>query len=259
MSPSGRSPEHSTERSNERSLEERRRVLRAAFLRPIHLLILLIGGVFFAATLAWWIPPLTLVTYAALVFLASRDWTFERRVLEGRRRPPPPRNAGGETLSPERRAHWLPRTETRRKVEEALTAYRKVETAIEESDDVAREVLGEASPKLRVAADRLVDIAHQRESAAAEIRRAQSGKINEERAETLRELEDRVEEADAEISSAVERFLTLRTRAVQASIDTDSATRAAASELDSSLNELNLRLEALNATMSSPEEPPASR
>src|SRR5215204_6139507 len=55
------------------SPEERRRVARAAFLRPMNLLVVLVGGVFFALTLVWWAIPLTLVTYAVLVFLAVRD------------------------------------------------------------------------------------------------------------------------------------------------------------------------------------------
>ena len=104
------------------SPEARRRVRRAAFLRPGGLLVVVVGTVFFAATLTWWIIPLTLVTYAALVFLAVRDPLFQSRVLEGRERrsmtqPGPLRE---QDVSPERRARWLPRGETRRKVEAAL-------------------------------------------------------------------------------------------------------------------------------------------
>jgi hypothetical protein len=39
------------------SPEERRRVRRAAFLRPMSLLVAVIGVVFFALTLAWWLYP----------------------------------------------------------------------------------------------------------------------------------------------------------------------------------------------------------
>src|SRR5919199_4354481 len=65
------------------SAEERRRVARAAALRPINVLMLVIGAGIFATTLAWWIPPLTLVTYAVLFLLSVRDPVFGHRVLRG--------------------------------------------------------------------------------------------------------------------------------------------------------------------------------
>src|SRR3712207_287889 len=147
------------------SPEERRRVTRAAALRPINVLMLVIGAGIFATTLAWWIVPLTLVTYAVLVFLSARDPIFGHRVLhESAARPT------GATeyrdVSPERRARWLPRGETREKVEAALVVYRKVVAAIEGSDDVTRAVLGDAVSKLHDTASRLVDVAQGREKAA---------------------------------------------------------------------------------------------
>ena len=83
--------------------------MQAAFLRPMGLLVVVIGAVFFAATLAWWIVPLTLATYVALVFLAARDPIFRSRVLEGRERPSglQPGLSRDQVVSPERRARWL--------------------------------------------------------------------------------------------------------------------------------------------------------
>src|ERR671914_3079667 len=151
------------------SSQERHRVMRAAALRPINVLMLVIGAGVFAATLAWWIPPLTLVTYALLVFLSARDPIFGHRVLhEGAARSLGA--AGDRDVSPERRARWLPRGETREKVEAALVIYRKVIAAIEGSDDVTRAVLGDAVSKLHDTASRLVDIAQGREKAAEAIR-----------------------------------------------------------------------------------------
>src|SRR5919202_1363731 len=65
------------------SPEERRRITRAAALRPMNVLMLVIGAGVFATTVAWWIPPLTLLTYSLLVFLSARDPLFARRVLHG--------------------------------------------------------------------------------------------------------------------------------------------------------------------------------
>ena len=58
-------------------------MLRAAALRPINVTMLVIGAGAFAITLAWWLPPLTILTYASLVFLAARDPIFQRKVLRG--------------------------------------------------------------------------------------------------------------------------------------------------------------------------------
>ena len=142
-------------------------MLRAAALRPINVTMLVIGVVAFATTLAWWLVPLTIVTYASLVFLAARDPIFQRKVLGGGETPKTGPNAVERTdLSPERRARWLPRGETRQKVEAALDVYRKVVAAVETSDDVTRSVLDDVVPRLHAAADRLVDVARGRERAA---------------------------------------------------------------------------------------------
>ena len=232
------------------SPEERRLVTRAAALRPVNVLMLVIGAGVFATTVAWWIPPLTLLTYSLLVFLSARDPLFARRVLYG--------SGGGagdladRDVSPERRARWLPRGETRERVEAALVVYRKVVNAVEESDDVARAVLGDAVPKLNAAADRLVDVAHGRERAAEAIRdlREHTGPGASSHEEDLRELEAKLHAADAEISDTFEQLLTFRAKVARVSIEGGSSDQATA--LNTSLEELNARLEALSETMSPP-------
>lgn len=231
------------------STEERRQVTRGALLRPTNLLMLLIGSVVFVAalpatSLAWLLVPLTLITYGSLVLLSSRDPNLRRKVLGGDTASPVGDAAPAE-VSPDRRARWLPRGETRDKVEAGLASYRSTVKAIEESDDVTREVLEDAVPKLHAAADRLVDVAHRREKAASTVRDLRSEKADEDREATLREIEDEVRKADAEISATSEQFLTLRARIVRVSLDATAATA-----LNSSLDELNMRLEALASTMS---------
>jgi hypothetical protein len=230
-------------------------MVRAAALRPINVLMLAIGTVGFALTLAWWIPPLTLVTYVLLVLLAARDPLFQRRVLQGRVRPAiTPAAADGGDVSPERRARWLPRGETRQKVEAALVVYRKVLTAIEESDDVTRAVLDDAIPKLHAAANRLVDVAQAREQAAEVLQdlHRNTGATTQPsaREESRPGLEDKIRAADAEISDTFDKLLALRAKVVRVSIESGDPVRAAA--LNASLDELNARLEALNDTISPP-------
>ena len=118
--------------------------------------------------------------------------------------------------------------------------------AIEASDDVTRAVLEDTLPRLHAAADRLVDVAHEREAAAGTVRelRARSGPETGTRDGDLRQLETRIQEADADISSTSSQFLDLRARVVRISIDADNAQRVAA--LNASLDELNARLEALD-------------
>ena len=237
--------------------DERRRITRAAALRPINVLMLVIGAGIFATTLAWWIPPLTLVTYALVVFLSARDPVFRHRVL--RRSEGATRSLGAaweRDVSPERRARWLPRGETREKVEAALVVYRKVVAAVEESDDVTRAVLGDAVSKLHATANRLVDVAQGREKAAAAIRdlRQHTGASagSDAREESLRGLEDKLRAADAEISDTFDRLLTLRARVARVSIEEGGGADQAA-VLNASLDDLNARLEALSDTMSPPE------
>ncbi len=224
-------------------------MVRAAALRPMNLVVLAIGLVFFVATLAWWAPPLTLATYAALIFLGARDPFLQSRVL-GRKEPTvqQPRD-----LSPERRARWLPRGETRERVDAALAEYRKVVAAVEASDDVTRAVLEDTVPRLHAAADRLVDVALERERAAETVRelRGKSGSEAGERDENLRRLEGRIRGADADISATSSQFLDLRAKVVRISIDADNAQRVAA--LNASLDGLNARLEALD-DIASPKE-----
>lgn len=227
--------------------QDRRRVARAAALRPLNLIVLVVGAVFFATTLAWWALPLTLATYAALVFLGSRDPILARKTL-GLEAPAARRT---QELPPERRARWLPRGETRQKVDAALAEYRRVVSVIETSDDVTRAVLEDTVPRLHATADRLVDVALRREKAAETVKdlRKKTPSGAQTRNEDLRRLETRVGEADAEISATHEELLDLRAKVVRISIDTDSTRQTQA--LNASLDELNARLDALG-DMSAP-------
>jgi hypothetical protein len=241
------------------SPEERNRMLRAAALRPINVTMLVIGAGVFATTLAWWLLPLTIATYASLVFLAARDPIFQRKVLGGGEVPKTSPNAvESSDVSPERRARWLPRGETRQKVEAALDVYRKVVAAVETSDDVTRAVLDDVVPRLHAAADRLVDVAQGRER-AAEVARDLSqdtGTISPTtaRQENLRDLENRISAADVEISDTYQELLDLRAKVVRISIDSENPARA--NDLNASLDGLNARLEALSELMTPKGEPP---
>ena len=253
MEPERRAPEDSSGGTP----EERRRVARAAALRPMNLLVLVIGGVSFALTLAWWVPLLALATYAALVLLGTRDPFLRQRVLGAKGESAPsragagPRAAEAEPVSPDRRARWLPRGETRQRVEEALDAHRRVLAAIEGADEVTRAVLEDSVPKLHAVANRLVDVAESREKAAEaarDLRRSSGASRGSEAEESYRALEEKVRAADAEISGTSERLRTLRARVVRVSLDAGNPERSTA--LDASLDELNARLEALNDTIS---------
>lgn len=235
------------------SEEDSRRVLRAASLRPVNLLMLALG-VLASVIFSWWFAPLTVVTYALLVLLASRDPFFQRRTLGG--------NGQDDTsqpeleIPPERRVRWLPRGETRRKIEEALEVYRKTVTAIEDSDDVTRSVLEDAVPKLHAAANRLVDAGTNREKAATVIAELRSlTNPGEDREASIEKLQDEIHTADAEIFETYDQLVSLRMKIAQVSLSGSHETRAAATQMNASLDELNLRLEALKGTMSSYEEP----
>jgi hypothetical protein len=235
-------------------------MLRAAALRPINVTMLVIGAVAFATTLAWWLLPLTIATYASLVFLAARDPIFQRKVLRGGEVSKTLPNGVVESsdVSPERRARWLPRGETRQKVEAALDVYRKVVAAVETSDDVTRTVLDDVVPRLHAAADRLVDVAQGRERAAEVARDLSRDTGSAARAgarqENLRELENRISAADAEISDTYQELLDLRAKVVRISIDSEHPVRA--NDLNASLDGLNARLEALSELMAPQGEPP---
>ena len=232
------------------SQEDQREIVRAAFLKPLNLTMLFIGGGFFAITQMWWIIPLTLVTYILLVVLAVRDPLFRRKVLGEGDAPTSSDAAGGSSeISPERRARWLPRGETRNTVEKALVTYRKLVAAVEGSGEVAHTVLDDAVPKLHATAERLVQVAHEREKAAEAVRELDSHTDNdpdEERKSIRQELQNKIGMADEEISGTYERLLTLRTRMVGVSLNSEVENRVTASELNRSLDELNFRLEALS-------------
>ncbi|MDN5697565.1 MAG: hypothetical protein L0G70_06255, partial [Rubrobacter sp.] len=220
--------------------------------RPLHLMVLIIGLGVFAATLAFWIPPLTLATYAALIFLSSRDGSFQSRVLEGRPQrglPDPETNA-----SPERRARWLPRGQTRERVEAALEVQRKTVRAIEEADDVTREVTAGTIPKLHETAEALVDVARRRETASAEVEKLRSSGSSSVEAE-INDLQQEVEKADEELAGMVDRLLTLRAKVVRVSLDSGGPAREEADAMMRDLDGLNRRLDALKETL----EPPSDR
>ena len=228
-------------------------MLRAAAFRPINMTILVIGVVISAIIATWWLLPLTLATYASLVFLAARDSIFQRKVLGGDvAMATPPAATQSRDVSPERRARWLPRGETRQKVEATLEVYRKVVAAIEDSDEVTRAVLDDTVPRLHAAADRLVNVAEGREK-ASEVARELGRNTTEAsaattRQENLRELEERIRAADAEISGTSEELLDLRAKVVRISIDANNPARA--NDLNASLDGLNARLEALSEVIS---------
>jgi hypothetical protein len=228
-------------------------MLRAAAFRPINVTLLVIGVVISAIIATWWLLPLTLATYASLVFLAARDSIFQRKVLGGDvAMATPPAVTQSRDVSPERRARWLPRGETRQKVEAALEVYRKVVAAIEDSDEVTRAVLDDTVPRLHAAADRLVNVAEGREK-ASEVARELGRNTTEAsaattRQENLRELEERIRAADAEISGTSEELLDLRAKVVRISIDANNPARA--NDLNASLDGLNARLEALSEVIS---------
>ena len=233
-------------------------MLRAAAFRPINVMILVIGVVISVLIGTWWLLPVTLATYTSLVFLAARDPIFRSKVLgDGLAVATPPTATQSLHVSPERRARWLPRGETRQKVEAALAVYRKVIAAIEDSDEVTMAVLDDAVPRLHAAADRLVDVAEGREKAAEvarELRLNTEASAEPIRQGNLRELEERIRIADAEISGTSEELLDLRAKVVRIAIDANNPTRA--NDLNASLDGLNARLEALSEVMSPQEDLP---
>ncbi len=239
-------PERPAEGSGPPSPEDRRKVARVAALRPINLLVAVIGFVFFAATLKWWLLPLTLLAYAALFALAARDPFLQRRVLgksRDTRTSPGPENA---RISPERRAQ-LPPGDTRQRLENALDARRKLTSAMEESDETTRAALEDAISELHATADKLVDAAHRRERAAAEteiLKSRRNSRTGDALPENRRELEQEVVTLDAELSGAADRLLGLRKMVVRLSMSPPDEARAVAGEVESSIREMNHRLDA---------------
>ena len=232
---------------------------RVALLRPMALLMVGIGAFFFVATREFWIVPLTLATYAALVLLAIGDPIFRNRVLgttqQGQRIPQAPQRPNS---SPEQRARRLPRNETRLRVERALEAHARVLIAVEESDEARQAALDDALPKLRQVSERLLDVAEAREKAAAEAqtlrsRTARSG--NERSSRALASLEEKLRDADEGLLATIpDELLALRAKVVRASIEDGDATAERATELDEALDALNRRLDALYSTLSAPAE-----
>lgn len=240
---------------SELSGEERRRLLLAAAVRPLHLLVLAIGLGMALATTTLWVAPLTLATYGALIFFSSRDPLFQGRVLEGRGGPELP--GADEEPSPDRRARWLPRGQTREKVEAALEVQRRTISAVEEADEVTREVLSDAVPRLQALGNGLVDLAHRREKASAEIRELQERarkytSDDEGMSGEIQSLQQEVERTDEELTGMVERLLTLRSRVVRVSLESGEPAREAAGTLLRDLDDLNRRVEALGETLDPP-------
>lgn len=204
--------------------QARRRVLRAALLRPWALIVLVIGVIFFATTLTWWALPLTLATYAALVALAARDPIFQTMVLEGRDKA---RSVARDRarrvigLTPEVRVRRLPGGETRDKAEAALEARERVLVAIKGSDEATRDLFANTIPELNRTAELLVDLAEAREQAA--------GSQHPKTSDTV----------DAELSRAPERFHALRSEVVRASIESGDDALIRVRRVEESLNETN--------------------
>lgn len=221
---------------------ERRRLLVGALRRPFNLTVLAAGGALFAASLALWILPLTLLTYALLVLLTTRDPLFRNRALEVSSSP-------AEELSPERKATWLPRGETRIRVEKALISYREILGELKNADELAADTLSDAPEKLHAAAHSLVEAAHRREKAAREIERLIS-----ERGDTpdndlpARGLKRELERAEREISALSNSLGTLRARVARLSVG-QSRHREAQKQIYGDLKELDARTEALNSLL----------
>ncbi len=245
------------------SPEARRRVVRAAFLRPLSVLMVIVGSISFALTLVWWVIPLTFVTYAALVYLAINDPLFQSYVLHGgpRIRPMVPKTSD---LSPEQHARRLPLGETRKKVEAALEVQRQILLAIKESDEDTKALLDDAVPKLDRLTEHLAQVAEDREKTAGELQalknRAEAstpsrGGQKNDAARLAEEFEDGLRAADAEISGAVQNFLNLRARVVRVSTETGGAAQGEAARLNADLDEMTLRLDALHSTMSALHSP----
>ena len=211
--------------------EARRRVLRAALLRPWALLVLVIGLFFFAVTLRWWAAPLTIATYAALVALAFRDPIFRTLVLEGRDKARAAAQSRAQRvagLSPEERARRLQRGETRSRVETALETYRGILLAIEESGEPAGNFLADAVPELQRTAGLLVDLAEARE-------RAGHGSPK-----TLAAI-------DTTLSDAPEKLGAFRAEVVRASIEDAEGASDRAGKLKGEIAETNRRLQELKS------------
>ncbi|MDQ3604010.1 MAG: hypothetical protein M3385_09165, partial [Actinomycetota bacterium] len=122
---------------------------------------------------------------------------------------------------------------------------------------VTRAVLNDVIPRLHAAADRLVDVAQGREKAAEvtrDLSRDTGGSAapTSARRENLRDLENKINAADTEISGTYQELQNLRAKVVRISIDSENPARA--NDLNASLDGLNARLEALGELMTRQEE-----
>jgi hypothetical protein len=202
--------------------------------------VLLVGSVYFAATQALWVPPLTLASYGALVYLAARSPSSER--------PGKPRPRAPEAVPPDVRARRLPGGETREKVEAALEGIRRVTVAVEGSGEETQGVLGDVTPKLERIAQRIVEVAEEREKAAEALRlphgSPRPSTPSPERgvpvgpAKTIRE-------ADAELAATVEQLSALRAKVLRVSIESGPYVQSAADDLHRDLDTLHRRLQTL--------------
>lgn len=232
------------------SPEEQRRVTRAALLRPMHLLVAAIGIAFFAMTLAWWVLPLTLVTYLALVYLTASAPLFKRRVLRGRESlsGTAPVLSGGGKASAEQRARELPDGETRRRIEAALTARDRALVAIENSGEAARGLLQDAPPKLDLLLERLIDVSEKREQVASTLRPPEAtpdGLRHVARNVPSGQQERELRTMDAQLSDALEKISALRPRVIHVSTESGDDAREAANRLIADLDEMLRHLDAL--------------
>jgi chromosome segregation ATPase len=240
------------------SPEERRRARRAALFRPMNLLMVVIGVIFFAITLEWWILPLTLATYAALIFVAPHDQVVRNKILERRERRLETQTVSPQyrDVTPERRVRRLPQGEVRQNMEAALEARRRTVISLEEPGDIARAVLGDVIPKLDATVEHLAAIAEKREKAARMKRDSKTStddSRHEDRSTELEELEKELRAVDAEISRALDQLSALRARVVRISTESEDAAQEAAVKLNADLDALNLRLDALRSTAFPPE------
>ncbi len=232
------------------SPEEQRRVTRAALLRPLHLLVAAIGITFTAMTLAWWVLPITLVTYFALVYLAARDPLFQRRILRGRESlsETSPTLSSGEKTSIKQRIRELSDEEIRRKIEVALTDKDRTLVVIESSDEATRGLLHEAPPKLELLLERLVDLSEKREQIIRSIKLTPDGLQHEARkAPSKQEGGRELQMIDAQLSDIFEKISALRPRVLRISTESDEAAVELAGGLIADLDEMLKHLKALTS------------
>lgn len=196
-----------------------------ALLRPWPVIVLLVGFVYFAATQALWVPPVTLASYGALVYLAARSPSSQRPVK--------PRSRAPEGVPPNIRARRLPQGETREKVEAALEGIRRLTIAVEGSGKEAQAVLGDVAPKLERIAQHVVEVAEEREKVAETLRL--SGGSAQSSTKTIRE-------ADAELATTVEQLSTLRAKVLRVSIESSPYMQSAADDFHRDLDTLHHRL-----------------